>query len=118
MPSLELDIDQLREIKEVLEFRVAAYRRQARDTGCTKDGLDWIERYAKKVEEINKKIAKAMRVDISIKFNSDYNRYDWAYGMTGYPEWRVGLKDLEDTKKWLKNEKLMNPYIVFTVMDA
>lgn len=113
MPTLELTIEQLRDVQEALEFREMQYRFQARATGCTKEGLEWIERYARNIKKITDKIKDEMRLEVIITHNSTSNRYDWSYGGQSYPEWRMGLKSLEETKSWLKNEKLMNPYLVF-----
>jgi ABC-type Fe3+-hydroxamate transport system substrate-binding protein len=114
MPTLELTVDQLRDIKEALEFRVSSYKVQK--PLPTKKGMEWIERYETRLKEIYKKIEDVMKVQIFITFNGEKGVYDWAEDYYD-PIWRRGLKDIEDTKKWLKNEKFMNPHMVFIELD-
>jgi hypothetical protein len=110
MSTLEVNIDQLKIIKEALEFREAYYRLQANE--CTKGGIEWINNFSLSVKQILEKVNKCMIRFIRIKYNATKGRYDWMLE-EDLPEWRMGLRDLEETKSWLKNEKFINPNIVF-----
>ena len=117
MPTLELSIDELKEVSDALHQKIAHFNLQAQTLGCTQAGLDWIKQYEEDVNKIIEKVNVAMRVDISLTYNQSKSRWDWGIGANGPPEWRTGLKDLEDTKKWLRNEKFLNPFIVFSVIE-
>ena len=79
------------------------------------DGANWIKRYASQIEKITSKLERGLEITIHIRYNEGSARYDWAIEGEDYFTYRIGLKDLEETKSWLKNEKLQNPFITFVV---
>ena len=116
MQAFEFTTDEIKTIIEALEYRVTAYKLQ--HTNCVPLGVDrsggedWIKRYAVGVKKITNKLERGLEVTIHIRYNEESARYDWAIENEGY---RIGLKDLDETMKWLKNEKLQNPFITFVV---
>jgi len=122
MKALEFTTDEIKTILEALEHRVTYYKLQHKNvipmgmsTKAHKKGAEWINRYAKSIKNISNKLEKGLAITIIIKYNHETSRYDWGIADEPYFVYRVGLKDLEETKSWLKNEKLQNPHITFIV---
>lgn len=119
MQAFEFTTDEIKTIIEALEYRVTAYKLQ--HTNCVPLGVDrsggenWIKRYATSVKKITSKLEKGLEVTIHIRYNEESSRYDWAIDEEGCFVYRIGLKDLDETMKWLKNEKLQNPFVTFVV---
>ena len=123
MPTLELSVEEIQTVLEALHHRVAAYviqHRTVKIKGFSKadheNGAAWIDRYNESVNKIAVKLEAGMEMEILLKLDKLNDRYMWSYNNYHTPQWRSGLKTLEETKTWLMGPKLMNPHLVFTIV--